>query len=211
MLFDAGNLTVARHGPTGAFSKLFIRYSFIGAKLKNKSELSLGGIALKMLLEKEQLVIDRVIPISLIMGARPGREIMVDTTLEKGRMEILIDSQEKIIFPAVYRDRDATPFQKGHEINRGMGFPILSMRSLLTQFVTHIPIFWKRTNIQSSADAANCRKNITMANTIPHRTMSTHAITRDSASLPTGESRIEAINRRRKLTRDKSLITREGA
>ena len=118
------------------------------------------------------------------MLARTDDEIMVDALLQQSLMETRVHVEEEIAIAAIDDDSELPIPHLRDLIYHRIVLPVLRKTLLLTQLITHIPVFGERTDIHAPAGATHRREYIAMPDRVPQRAMATHAKPRDGTPFP---------------------------
>ena len=109
------------------------------------------------------------------MTTRTRDEIVRNLLAEQALMNRLVHRIEEIAYPTIDDNGQFALLQSVQLVDNRMVVPNLQVLVPFTQIFLHVPIFRKRTDIQTTASASYRTEHVLVTDSQPHRPMSAHA------------------------------------
>ena len=157
-------------------------------------------------LEEKKLVVDRILPIISVVGARTDNEVMLNLVFQQFLVEIVVYLKEEIIIAAVEEDGEVAIFQSADLVDSRMLVPNRLILAFCSQQQRHPPVIREGADVQPAAHAGHCAEHVFMPQGKPHRSVPTHAQACDGASRTVGTGRIVRVDVLNQFFGDKRFV-----
>lgn len=134
----------------------------IGVLQSDHTWLILSFVFIEELLEEDDLIIHRVLPILPVMRSGTDQEIMVDLIFQQFLVEVVIHFEKEIAVTAIEDNSQLAVFDTVDLHDCRVTVPDLLIVALVSELLAHFPVVGERTDIDSATRASGGAKHILM-------------------------------------------------